>query len=250
MLHLIKSVLEPAQLKPKYEDVLLERMDLYEMCFTSSSVDKKNNYEYYETLGDATVNKFIVWYFYRRFPQLHCPEGVKVISRLKINYVSKTVFAQVADKLGFWPFIKAADNKKLASKESLLEDVFEAFMGVTEDILDNRFMVGVGYAKVHDILKSIFDKLDISLEYEDLFDPKSRLKELFDRHKQLGRVDWVDKDHENIVYMYHIGGGQEILGRASGNIKKEREQKASQIALDLLSERGITYRQNYNIVCE
>ena len=43
------------------------------------------NYEPIEILGDSIVNCCIVWYLSRRFPQLNCQDGVKIIARLKID---------------------------------------------------------------------------------------------------------------------------------------------------------------------
>ena len=79
---LIRSLLKRGKLKPKYIDLLTndENIKLYGRAFTAQSADPKNNYEIYEQLGDVSANKFIVWYAYRRFPQLECPEGTMVLS--------------------------------------------------------------------------------------------------------------------------------------------------------------------------
>ena len=89
--------------------------------------------------------------------------------------------------LNFWPFISAAiegteRNQKYRNrnKKDLLEDVLEAFIGCTEYLLDEAFRPGVGYGIVYDILESIFNELPMSLEYEDLYDAKTRLKETTD----------------------------------------------------------------------
>lgn len=128
-------------------------------------------------------------YFYDRFPQLNCPAGVAVIARLKIVYASKNSFQDIAEKLGFWPYIKASQNEKDQKRKSLLEDVFEAFIGATQQILDDEYELGFGFTIVCRILKGIFDEIPISLEYEELYDAKTRLKEYFDANQGIGKLD-------------------------------------------------------------
>ena len=162
----IVKLLKKGNLQEKYIEKLTndEGMKKYSAAFTSSFLDEEENYEVYEQLGDLTGNKFIVWYMYRRFPQLKCPAGVKVVARLRINYGAKQSFSEIARNLGFWPFISAPHDIRQRKMKPLLEDVFEAFLGVTESILDEEVRFGVGYAIVYDILASIFDEMDISFE--------------------------------------------------------------------------------------
>ena len=195
---LITSLLEKGNLKPKYINRLTDEksMESYGIAFTAVTANSENNYERFEQIGDLAANQFIVSYSYRRFPQLDCTQGVKVVARLRINYGAKEFFAIVADNLGFWPFISAAEDGEKPNtyyrkynKRDLLEDVFEAFIGCTEYLLDKAYRPGVGYGIVYDILSNIFDEIPMSLAYEDLMDPKTRLKETFDKYKELG--EWA-----------------------------------------------------------
>ena len=192
---LITKLLQKGKLKPKYIDKLTnyEGMKTYGQAFTARSANPDDNYERFEQIGDMTANKFIVWYSYRRFPQLDCTKGVKVVARLRINYGAKDFFAPLGEKLGFWPFISAAEDGsernqyyRSRNKKDLLEDCIESFIGCTEYLLDKAFRPGVGYGIVYCILENIFNEIHMSLNYEDLYDPKTRLKETFDLFKQLG----------------------------------------------------------------
>lgn len=223
--------------KPKYMNILTNEssMKLYGHAFTASSADRKNNYERFEQLGDVSANAFIVWYAYRRFPQLDCTEGVKVVARLKINYGAKETFAPLAEKLGFWNFISAAeegDDKGMKyrsrHKKDLLEDTFESFVGCTEYILDRHYdMPGVGYGIVYTILRSIFDELPMSLRFEDLFDSKTRLKETFDAYPQLGSWVFIDSREEVQDNEYTIANS--VLYQApSGTNQKPHRRKTGQ----------------------
>jgi len=263
---LISSLLRKGGLKSKYIEMLTdpEAMKIYGCAFTSELVDPVNNYQVLEQVGDLSGNKFIVNYMYERFPQLDCTEGVKVVARLRINYGAKESFCEIARKLGFWEFISATNDLRQRKMKPLLEDVFEAFLGATERILDSRKRVGVGYAIVHDILASIFNEMDISLRYEDLYDAKTRLKELFDLHESsLGPLVYKEQKQNMITFVTafrvhggkyaektdkfgnitvdkkRIVGGKYIkIGEGSAALKADGEQNAAAAALDLLKKQG------------
>ena len=263
---LIASLLRKGGLKTKYIKMLTdsEAMSIYGSAFTSDLVDPDNNYQVLEQLGDVAGNKFIVGYMYDRFPQLNCSEGVAVVARLRINYGAKQSFSEIARKLGFWVFSSATNDLRQRKMKSLLEDVFEAFLGATERILDKRKRVGVGSAIVHDILAAIFDEIDISLRYEDLYDAKTRLKELFDVHESsLGPLVYKERKNDLItfstVFRVHggkyaekigddgnstvnkkkiIGGKYTPIGEGSAALKADAQQNAAAVALATLSRQG------------
>lgn len=247
---LLRKTLALANIKSHYIDILLAHEDEYDAAFTTKAYNPNHNYEIYELLGDGIANAFLSWYFIRRFPQLNCSDGVKILARLKINYASKRSFADIAEKMGFWPFIKAIDEQKATDKEKLLEDVFEAFIGVTVKLLDDEFEIGVGYGIVYKLLETIFDDMQVSLEHDDLYDAKTRLKELFDANPQLGTIKYKTTPLKSIVY--RIKDDKEIyMGEGEGRLKSDREQNASKRALELLQKEGYVKQQkNLNIICE
>jgi len=228
---LISDLLSLGNLKPKYITLLTseESIKEYSKAFTAESrIHPEDNYERFEQIGDVAASHFIVSYFYRRYPQLDCSLGVKVVARLRINYGAKKSFSEIAEKLGFWDFItsldqpeeketkKTKDAKSIEEKvkssycrarnmKDLLEDVFEAFIGCTEYLIDLNFRTGVGYAIIYNILENIFNKIDVSLSYEDLVDHKTQLKETFD-------VQYIGAELGTLVY-YHSGGGSSDIGK-------------------------------------
>ena len=265
----INNLLSLGKVKKAYVDILTndENMKLYSSAFTSDLVDDQNNYQVFEQLGDKTVNKFIVWYMYRRFPRLKCSEGVKVAARVQINYCSKTSFAQIAEKYGFWEFITATNELRERNKIDLLEDVFEAFIGVTEWIIDNNIkfqnkdIFGVGYASVYRILESMFNEIDISLKHEDLYDAKTRLKEVFDLHgDKLGVLQYesIESSIDKKCRVYRLEGAKYetrpdgtvntnryvgrynkiLIGEGSAQYKAQAEQSAASIAIKTLESQG------------
>ena len=174
----IQSLLSRSKLSKKNIDFLTNDKNIkyYETAFTHRNVDLDNNYEFYELMGDVTCNKIIVWYIKERFPFLNNMNGVKVIARLRINLVSKKTFSKWAEKLDFERFISYDEETKAKQNMSVLEDCFEAFFGVTELLINEHFKAG-GYHFAFQILSSIIDEEKISLNYTDLYDPITRLKE-------------------------------------------------------------------------
>jgi dsRNA-specific ribonuclease len=241
----IKSLVKRGKLISKYVDILTneESIKLYEQAFVTSEVDENNNYEYFEQLGDSTFGKFIVWYSYRRFPQLLCPAGVKIVARLKINYGARKSLFETGEKLGFWNYITATEEEYLSKKKSLIEDCFEAFCGVTEYIIDKVTRNGVGYAIVYDILANIFDEISISLRYEDLYDAKTRLKEIFDKNKQLGKLEYlnnkIDKITTTQLFMISQTSQRVQIGLGSAAKQADAEERAANEGIKYMKRLGI-----------
>ena len=263
---LIVDLLNRGKLKKEYIDQLTseEGMREYIKAFTSNTADPVENYQVYEQLGDLCANQFIVWYMYRRFPQIKCADGVKIGARLRINYGSKQSFYKIATDLEFWPFISASQEERDRKMKPLLEDTLEAFIGATATMLDDKFRNGVGYAIVYDILASIFDKMPISLKYEDLYDAKTRLKELFDMKiykSQLGELEYIESkidmmtvsrvfmfkqevtgftgtgDNAKLVYRKY---NYQELGYGQAPLKADAQQRAAEAAIVNLKRRGFS----------
>ena len=244
----IKALLKRGKLDSKSIDKFTsdECMQLFDQAFTACSANGSNNYEMFEQLGDVTANKFIVWYMYRRFPQLYTTKGVKVVARLRIKYGARQSFSEVGSSLGFWDFISAAQEDRDRKKKDLLEDCVESFVGVTEFIVDKYSMCGVGNAVVYEILKSIFDEIQISLKYEDLYDSKTRLKELFDCFKtDLGTLKYTNtRDPESGIFTacarisnsVNLKAG--VIGSGGATKLKDAEQKAAASALRYMNSNG------------
>lgn len=243
---LIQQVLTLSRLEPEYRDLLLDdvAMDAYAAAFTHPTVNATTNYEHWEFLGDVTVNKAVAWYLSRRFPQLNCPRGVKILTRLKINLISSKSFCAFAKRLRFWDFVSAREDIRSHKMNKVLEDVFEAFFGVTEYLLDERVRRGVGEHFCYNIVAHLLDTVELSLQYEDLFDAKTRLKETFDHFgESLGVVKYtsVREDGVHHVCVKQVQNGRSTtLATACSPVKSKAEQTAAQSAIATLGRRGFT----------
>lgn len=246
---LIFNLLKKAKLKTHYINILLDEnsLEYYNKAFTSDTADIENNYEVFEQLGDITANKFIVWYMHRRFPKLMCSQGVKVVARLRINYGAKQSFSNIADKMGFWDFITASEEERSRCKKPLLEDTFEAFIGVTEYLIDTKIRECVGYSVVYNILENLFNEIQISLKYEDLYDAKTRLKELFDFYgiEVLGTIKYeslknMEEKITRATITQYKGNDRILLGEGIASLKIDAEQRAASKAIEFLKRKGFS----------
>lgn len=239
------------QVSKKNRENILDREGLsyYYSAFTSPSYNKENNYEFLETLGDSTLNKGIIWYFARRFPQINSSDGIDILTRLKIKFIQKKSFSSLAEKLGFWPFISTNFNRDIKDDQiRTLEDVFEAFFGATEMIIDKKYGIGTGYKICYKIISYLFDKLNIHINYEDLVDSKTRLKELFDinKYKGIGSLEYlktaevsgVNKIYKSTVKRKLDNGQYFLIGSGEAFKLEEAEQMAASNALETLKNQG------------
>jgi dsRNA-specific ribonuclease len=245
--YFIKQVLSLANINEHFFNVLIdeEGLKMYDRVFTHSSVDSCNNYEYLEFLGDTTLNKSIAWYLSRRFDRFACSDGVQALTRLKINLISKRSFAGFAKRLSFWEFVSASTETRSNQMDKTLEDVFEAFFGATEVLIDSRIRQGAGYSVCYAIISNILDTMDISLRYEDLFDSKTRLKEVFDFFgaSKIGVLVYdtekVDRIHK-VKAIRRFQGVDTVLGEGSSSLKVDAQQKAANLSFAKLDRMGFT----------
>lgn len=262
----IRRVFSKSKIDPKYMDVLTnpEALAIYKVAFTSNTVDSDNNYELYEYMGDVAANAAVVMYFYEVFPQLRCPRSINILNRLKIVHVSRESFSKIADDLGFWPHIRydmdvAAEKPVLKkSRDALLEDVFEAFVGATEIILIDAFgLVGVAVQIIYNFIKPIFDAKEISFAPEDLYDAKTRLKELFEIRKNVpnplaeryGAPRYMDASPPATNVTLRFTKDQRLMFHGNGNSKQQSHKIAAQQAIDYFEKEGYKTEKRFNLFC-
>ena len=212
---------------------------------TSMLYPRTGNYEAYEQIGDSIIKTFMATYFYRRFPKLWLNNsGVKIVARLMIKYGSKEILAEIAEKYGFWKHIQTiADVTSYQRRASILEDVFEAFIGATSILFDHFYQkIGTGYIASYTILELLFNQIEIPITYDSLFDAKTRLKELVDYYKEkIGQINYnYDREEQTITVsiIQTLNNEQRIIGAAQANLKAKAEQLASEQALTFLKLNG------------
>lgn len=202
----IRNLLLRGNLNDKHIDMIMkkENMAEFKIAFTHPSAGEEKDYQLYEFLGDVVINEFVAFYLRERFPKVI---SVKWITRLKHNLISKKALANIAIKEGLEKFVIYGEdiaylkaNPHLDEKNeyvSMLEDVMEAFCGcLSTVIIKEGKLFGTATEICRNILKSFFDAMTISLEYEDVFDSVTILKELYET-KTMG-LEWPNDQ----VYLY------------------------------------------------
>jgi len=180
-----------------------ENMTALMYSFTHKSYDSVNNYEYYETLGDVTLNKCVVWYFHKRFPSIRTSENPsRVMTSLKTKNISKFVFSKLAEFLQlekyirYRPIFDVKKRRNIMIDNKMKTDVFESLFGTLEDIINNTEQImGIGEVPVYNILSTLIDQIkNISLDIEDLVDDKSKISEIFSKMKDTAEHKFIYKE--------------------------------------------------------
>lgn len=248
----------------KIVDALIKRKvyKSFEIVFVHKSYNQDSmsgdNYEIHEFLGDPLLNSCVAHYIHNRFPKI---VSIKWLTRLKHNFMSQKMCAKFAEQLGFFRFIKYAKRVEVELEDrsesnkvymSLLEDVFEAFIGKLNEVVNEETKSMAGYLFIYNFIKSLMDKIEIQLDYKIVFDGRTRLKEVYDKQpwghmKNLIRVTSHRDEsapigkkeiHTCEVYAF-LDNKMTLVGRAVTNSKKESEHAACNAAIEKLAKYGI-----------
>jgi dsRNA-specific ribonuclease len=167
-----------------------EGMKIMRSAVTHWSLQEELDYEVWETLGDTTLNKIMVWYMFRRFPHATSEE---LTEAKKLN-VSKGQFPIYAHTIHLPQYVRYRNIQYLHGKNiltitldrSIKEDTFEAFFGALEYLIDGKIMLGAGYIVCYNIVSHILDQQQMTIQLSKIKDSITQLKEIFDNRKKLG----------------------------------------------------------------
>jgi dsRNA-specific ribonuclease len=266
---LLKIPINPLEIN---ELITPDNMKLFETAFTHTSAGKKSDYERLELLGDSIVNTSIVFYLNERFPKIAHKgkvmaekDTVKILTRMKGNLASGKTLGRIAQQLDFWKYVDATDYFKSTKMIPLLEDCFEAFCGVLTTILDREH----GFKICYNLITNLLNDLEMDIDYDKLFDAKTRLKELYDKirwgnprfvetiprtdeHRYftigaIGRVPkkgykWGDVIGEQAKVEAYI---EQVIGTGKAPLKKKAQTNAAQYALEFLKKQGVERMVTY-----
>jgi ribonuclease-3 len=181
-----------------------------------------------EFLGDAVLELTISKYLFESYPTMS--EGQ--LTKLRASIVCEPSLVQFANSLQFGKLVLLGKGEELTKgreRPALLADVFEAFIGAL--YLDQ------GVDSVWKFLEMvIFPKIEKGA-FSHVMDYKSQLQELVQRDGK-GFIEYKilqekgpahNREFESQVYL-----NGETLGTGIGKSKKEAEQQAAQVALQLL----------------
>lgn len=223
----IISFLEQNGIKPN-------NVDLYVEAFTHSSVNgtskvRHKDYERLEFLGDSLVGLIVSEISYHDHPEMDQGD----LSIVKARFIRTESEASYALKWGFdklitvGPSFQGEPSKNL----SIMEDVFESFMGAL--LLDQ----GLSFA--HDWLYERMEEDILSTSAEQNDNPKSILQEVIQAdHKESVTYRILEEQgpsHDKF-FVAGVFFEEHELGRGEGKSKKEAEVKAAKDALGKLAQ--------------
>lgn len=200
-------------------------------ALTHKSYKQSYNNERLEFLGDAVLDLIIGEHLFSKFTDV--PEGD--LSKLRASLVNEKSFEKLARilKLGECIHLSVAEqSNKGREKSSLLSNAFEAVIGA--------LYLEAGLEKTRSIVLLILESGYPKIDLETIFrDYKTTLQE-FTQANQGIIPEYITEhsfgpDHQKeFEVSVNIHGKQ--ISKALGKSKKEAQQNAAQIALEILSK--------------
>ncbi|MDP2077680.1 MAG: ribonuclease III [Sulfuricurvum sp.] len=208
----------------KNKELLIEAL-------THKSYKQPYNNERLEFLGDAVLDLIVGEYLYKKFT--HFEEGN--LSKMRASLVNEGGFTRLAIYLNLGEYIylsNAEENNSGRTKSSLLSNAFEALMGA--------IYLEVGLDTVRTITIDLLEKVHPDISLDSLFkDYKTSLQELTQAHYgitpdyQLVAAHGPDHKKEFEIAAFIDG---KRYASAVGKSKKQAQQEAAKIALDILTK--------------
>ena len=200
-------------------------------ALTHKSSKQPYNNERLEFLGDAVLDLIVGEYLFFEFKEV--AEGE--LSKLRASLVNEKSFEVLARllRLGECIFISLAEeNNNGREKPSLLSNAFEAIMGAL------YLEAGLEFTRALAIqlLEEAYPKIDMDAIFRD---HKTTLQELtqaqFGMTPEYRLVRSFGPDHKKEFEIAVSVRGND-LAMASGKSKKEAQQKAAMLALEILKK--------------
>jgi len=219
----------------KIEKVLgyqFENSELLERALSHrSSVENEPSNERLEHLGDAVLGLIVSEFLYGEFPDLD--EGA--LTKMKASLVNEAVLSKVAGKfdLGAFIFLSKEEEKSGGrNKPSIVADATEALLGAI--YLDG------GIESVKKVVaKFLLDNFENLVNDKSIYNYKGELLELMQgRGKSIPRYETIDEHGPDHLKVFEIAVTIDGIryGSGKGSTKKEAEQKAAKIALDVFKK--------------
>jgi ribonuclease-3 len=208
----------------KNKELLIEAL-------THKSYKQPYNNERLEFLGDAVLDLIVGEYLYKKFT--HFEEGN--LSKMRASLVNEGGFTRLAIYLNLGEYIylsNAEENNNGRTKSSLLSNAFEALMGA--------MYLETGLDTVRSITIDLLEKVHPDISLDSLFkDYKTSLQELTQAHYGITPdyqlVAAHGPDHKKEFEIAAFIDGKKYAS-AIGKSKKQAQQEAAKIALDILSK--------------
>ncbi|MDD2949818.1 MAG: ribonuclease III [Sulfuricurvum sp.] len=208
-----------------------KKKELLIEALTHKSYKQPYNNERLEFLGDAVLDLIVGEYLYTKFRDFD--EGK--LSKMRASLVNEGGFTSLANHLELGEHIylsNAEENNSGRTKSSLLSNAFEALMGA--------IYLETGLGKVQEITIKLLEHVHPDISLDSLFkDYKTSLQELTQAHygttPEYQLIAAHGPDHKKEFEVAVIIDGKRYAS-AQGKSKKQAQQEAAQIALEMLSK--------------
>ena len=208
--------------------------DLLKQAFTHRSYLNENpdfkleHNERLEFLGDAVIELIITDHLYNEYPEK--TEGD--LTNWRAALVNAKMLTSVSEDLGFNDFLllSRGEAKELGKARAyILANVFEAFLGAL--YLDS------GYKPCDEFIKkNLFKNLAVIIKEGSYKDAKSKFQEEAQERVSVTPNYKVIKesgpDHDK-KFMVGVFLDKELVAEGSGSSKREAEEAAAQLALEV-----------------
>jgi len=241
--NLLKPIVKTQAERNKYLDS--NAMAVWSTAFTHETYSPGDNYEDLEYLGDAILKSVFPKYLMKRLPHLHKGE----YTELNIVYMSKVGQRDFTKKLGLEPFIRVRGLTR--ANFNIEADVFESFFGALDTVSD-MVKPGLGFINCYNMIVDIFKDLYID-ESRAKGPAKTQVFQIFvrfglPRPEQIDKIQkefaevtvLLTKQHLDFLKTYGVKITNPVIGYASGPTKESIEPLAYKLALEKLTEYGIT----------
>ncbi|STQ85909.1 ribonuclease III [Helicobacter muridarum] len=221
------SNIESLQKKLNY---IFKNQKLLRESLTHRSVKKNFNNERLEFLGDAVLDLIVGEFLFHQFKDKS--EGS--LSKMRASLVSETAFFKMACSINLGEYIYLSPSQEYnggRNRPSILSDAFEALMGVIylESGIDELKRV------FYPIMQQEFN-ISEQMVSEDY---KSALQEFTQEYASCVpnyvTISEDGPDHEK-TFMIEVTVNGKKIAQASGSSKKNAQQKAAKLALEILKE--------------
>ena len=210
--------------------IRVKNRELFELAFTHKSFNgdantKHHDYERLEFLGDSVLGCVVAELAFKT----HQDMAQGPLTKLKSAIVSTVPLAETARQMHLDEYVRVGNSfaNDVSKSDSLLEDVFEAFVGAL--YLDQGFTV------TRKLLIKVLHSHIQAFQMKDLTDYKSRLQEEMQAEHRESVVYEVIKEegpsHQR-TFTVQVTFDGVILGVGKGSTKKKAEQEAAKAALD------------------
>lgn len=219
-----------------FRNVALLKQALTHSSFTNEQkINKTQDYERLEFLGDAVLELVSSEFLYREHP--HVPEGR--LTKMRASMVCEPALAFCAKDLELGKFIRLGKGEESTGgreRDSITSDAMEAVIGAI--YLDGGMEPAEAF-----INRFILSDLDNKVLF---YDSKSNLQELIqgslkkEFHYEVLQESGPEHDKTFVV---EVLMEQKSIGRGTGRTKKAAEQQAAYEALLMLRDKGYVFKK-------